>query len=181
MANILGQITCNEVRLLEVDTDPASGLGTVAAIGSLAIVQSTGVTYKKFGSTDVQWTPTIFGEHYQTAVSLADSTNTSATTYVSKLTMTTPALPLGNYRFSFGFLYFHSTAGRQVQLSFLRNSTEVLNQILHSAATNARDFREGFLQLNSISGIQVFDMQFRTVGTGTASVNNASLSIWRTS
>ena len=180
MAVILGQITCNEIKLLEVDVDPSSGAGTASPVGSLAFVNSTGLTYKKFGTADVQWTPTIFGENFQTATSNAESANTSTTAYSSKLTMTTPSLPLGNYRLTWGFLFYHGTSGRQVQVSTLRNTVEALNQILFVNSSVSRDFREGDFQLDSISGVQTFDLQFRTVGNGTANISNAAFSIWRT-
>lgn len=55
MAIIQGQVTVNEVLILEVDSNPASGAGTPAPIGSLAIVE-TGALFQKTGALDTQWT-----------------------------------------------------------------------------------------------------------------------------
>lgn len=57
MANILGLITVNEKEILEVDASPASGGGTPAPIGSLALFNNagSGVNYIKIGAADTAW------------------------------------------------------------------------------------------------------------------------------
>lgn len=54
MSNIQGRITVNEIEVLEVDGDPSTGLGTVAAVGSLALVDTGGV-WQKTGAADTDW------------------------------------------------------------------------------------------------------------------------------
>jgi len=58
MAEITGRITINNKDILEVDADPASGLGTPAPIGSLACFDSgtIGRLYIKVGAADTAWT-----------------------------------------------------------------------------------------------------------------------------
>jgi hypothetical protein len=57
MANITGLITINGKQVLEVDSDPSSGLGTSASIGSLALLESSGVgsLYVKIAASDTAW------------------------------------------------------------------------------------------------------------------------------
>lgn len=57
MALITGQITLNQLSLLEVDADPATGGGTSAPIGSRAFFNSgtVGTSYLKVGSANTAW------------------------------------------------------------------------------------------------------------------------------
>jgi len=57
MANIMGLITINGKQVLEVDSDPSSGLGTSASTGSLALLESAGVgsLYVKVAASDTAW------------------------------------------------------------------------------------------------------------------------------
>lgn len=55
MANIIGQITLNQNRILIVDVDPSTGLGTVAPIGDLALIESGSVLYQKRSAADADW------------------------------------------------------------------------------------------------------------------------------
>jgi hypothetical protein len=57
MANVTGQITLNQLSLLEVDADPAVAAGTPAPIGSRAFFNSgtIGTSYLKVGAADTAW------------------------------------------------------------------------------------------------------------------------------
>ena len=59
MATILGSITVNETNIYEVDSDPSLLTGTVAKLGTLAILKDSGSTigrlYQKFGVGDTAW------------------------------------------------------------------------------------------------------------------------------
>ncbi len=87
MANILGQITLNEVFLYEVDADPAFGVGTPALLGTLAILKdgSIGRLFQKVGNADTEWRfiPTKKDKTRisKTAVFLNNSNNLSKGTY----------------------------------------------------------------------------------------------------
>jgi hypothetical protein len=63
MAVIKGIITLNEIDILEVDVNPASGAGTPAPRGSLASVSTSGSEgfFQKIGPLDTDWTPIYFG------------------------------------------------------------------------------------------------------------------------
>lgn len=179
MAAILGQLTCNEIKVLEVDGNPAAASGTVAPIGSLAVLQSTGQMWRKYASLDTEWTSIIYGSHYQYAESLGGTSNNSQTTYVSKVTLTTPSLPSGNYEVTLKSIYYHGTNGRQVQLSFLRNTVEFENYTLYVTSNQSRAVHYTKTLFTAISGVQTFDIQFRSVGNGTANLGNTSLSFRR--
>lgn len=58
MALVKGLLTVNEKDILEVDQNPATGLGTPAPVGSLAMLETgsnVGEVYLKFGAADTQW------------------------------------------------------------------------------------------------------------------------------
>ena len=57
MANIIGLITVNSKEVLEVDAVPSAGAGTPASIGSLAMLDDSGVgrLYIKTGAADTAW------------------------------------------------------------------------------------------------------------------------------
>jgi hypothetical protein len=58
LAQILGNNSINDIEILQVDSNPASGAGTAAEIGSIAvIVDSSELPYQKFGANDVDWRP----------------------------------------------------------------------------------------------------------------------------
>jgi hypothetical protein len=54
MATIRGRVSLNEVELLEVDTDPSAGSGTVAPKGSMAFTDS-GEIWNKRDTADTAW------------------------------------------------------------------------------------------------------------------------------
>jgi hypothetical protein len=54
MATILGTVTLDEVDVIEVDSDPSAGGGTIAARGSLALDKS-GFQWSKFSASDTGW------------------------------------------------------------------------------------------------------------------------------
>ena len=55
MAIILGIKTINKVSILTVNTDPTTGGGTPAEIGSLALTADGSGTFEKIGATDADW------------------------------------------------------------------------------------------------------------------------------
>lgn len=57
MANVIGYITVNNLRIYEVDADPSAGGGTAAPRGSLAVYDngSLAVLYFKRSGTDTGW------------------------------------------------------------------------------------------------------------------------------
>jgi hypothetical protein len=60
MATITGRHVLNGVQIVEVGSDPSAGGGTVAPIGSVALV-TNGSTYTKSGSGDTAWTQLATG------------------------------------------------------------------------------------------------------------------------
>lgn len=180
MANIRGQISINEIRVYEVDSDPSGGSGLDANLGSIAILQSTSQIWRKWGTGVNNWTPMLYGAQYQYAESLAQSDNSSNVTYVSKLTLTTPSLPLGDYVATFQWLYFHSKNGRRVQISLLRNSVEYINIVEYVTIGSVADTNSFRRRFNQISGVQNIEFQFRNgTNQNTASVSNLTCEFWR--
>lgn len=56
MAVIKDIITVGGLQIITVDTNPSSGLGTPAPIGSLALTEDGSGTYTKTGALDTDWT-----------------------------------------------------------------------------------------------------------------------------
>lgn len=55
MAVLIDQITLGELRILVLDSDPTTGPGYSAPIGSLAIVEGQSGLFQKSGPTDLDW------------------------------------------------------------------------------------------------------------------------------
>lgn len=55
MANITGFVTLDETYIFEVDADPSASAGTVAPVGSLAIVKATSGLWQKTTAPDTGW------------------------------------------------------------------------------------------------------------------------------
>jgi hypothetical protein len=75
MATITGLITVNDKLILEVDANPASGLGTEAPLGSIALYSdgTTATLYIKDGTNDTNWSSisAITSEDIQDAIANA--------------------------------------------------------------------------------------------------------------
>lgn len=57
---VLGQITVNEITILEVDANPSTGSGAEAPVGSIAIMTDGSGIYQKTGAADTAWTLVTF-------------------------------------------------------------------------------------------------------------------------
>lgn len=180
MAQILGQVTLNEIKLFEVDVNPSQGLGTSGPLGSLAVLSSNGEVWKKYGSANTEWTPMQFGTHYQDNNVTAETSTTSTTDYASKLSLVTPSLPLGNYRLNYKMQWRASNNSRGIQIQLLRNNVEITNSITYTASNNATPTENNFINLLGISGVQTFALNFRVSGGNTIFSSNTSLVFWRT-
>lgn len=56
MAVILGKITVGNLLIISTDTNPITGGGTSAPIGSIAMTSDGSGTYTKKGILDTDWT-----------------------------------------------------------------------------------------------------------------------------
>jgi len=122
-----------------------------------------------------------YGSYFQTASSLTEST-TSGTTFLTKVTMTTPSLSLGNYLVQYTFGLSNST-GKEMLAEFRRNTTRV--RLIHFAnnyQANAGQYtsQSGFNFYTGISGAQTFDIRYAATGPGgTVRIGDASIVFYK--
>ena len=186
MAQIKGQITIDEVKLLEVTSDPAAGAGTPAPIGSFATINDGTGLYLKFGALDTNWiivNTGVFGSLYTYNESNAQSTTTS-TTYVNKMTVVTPSLTLGTYIVQFSCLFGNTNVGRQSKCQFTINAVQNLEAVNSSNSAGDISSVSTSQRLSSVSGVQTFAIDFLTTsatGGATAIISNAKIIYWRIS
>ena len=119
-----------------------------------------------------------FGNNYQFESDESESTNSTAVPQL-KLTLTTPNLPLGDYK---GQLYLEagnsSTAG-SVIIEFKLNTVLIGEMRFEPKDINDRMPISSFNVGQAISGIQVFEVLFYNEGTGTASVRKVRMDLQR--
>jgi len=135
-----------------------------------------------FLRADGTWNPpvAVFGEDYQTAVSLARSTTTS-TDFQTKTTLTTPALT-GTYRIGWHSIVDQNSVADKVEAR-LQNVTDgitvgVTNRHEPQDATN-RIAVGGFAEVVFSGVAKTFQIQYRQQDGSTAGIQDARIEIWR--
>lgn len=122
----------------------------------------------------------VYGSYYQIAESIAEST-TSATAFQTKVTLTTSALPLGNYKVEYTF-GASNNGGKEIQCEFRRNTTRqrlIYFQNGYSAAAGQYTSQGGFNNYTAISGVQTFDIRYSAPNGGTTRIGDAKIIIYR--
>ena len=121
------------------------------------------------------------GSFFQNAISDGESTTTS-TTPQTKLTLTTPSLPSGNYRLGWYYEWGGSDVAQDVEVEVLDGATVLSRTELAPEATDAYAGVGGFYYLNAISGVRTITIKYDSeVGTATAKIRRARLEFWRMS
>jgi len=139
----------------------------------------------------------IFGSEFQLAESLGVSTtlfDENQTAFQNKLSMTTGALPLGDYRIGVSYGWNSDTTAYDFEGKFLVNNIqegELHKQEAQDSAgsfsttgTDQRHYTSRTFYLLQISGIQNFDLEYRSSYAGgdtprEASMWDARIEIWR--
>jgi hypothetical protein len=134
------------------------------------------VLWRKYNTGINDWTRILQNDFYQRAEALGNTTNASTTTYVTKSSLTTPSLPLGNYIFEFSFRLLSSAANRGCQVDIQDNTVSVLNFTEFVPNVGELPMRHGFVFLNNISGVHTLALLFRAaVGASTQTMSNARI------
>lgn len=122
----------------------------------------------------------VFGTQHQYVVSDGSSTNATAVA-ATKLTLTTPSLPAGNYNIQWYMEGSMGSANQIVTMAMLVNGvTRAEVSTRESAAAMWCPF--GGSRVSALTaGVHNILLQFRNGGSGTATVRRASLSIVRVS
>lgn len=129
MAEILGNVSMNNIEFLEVDGDPSIGAGTQSAIGNIAIVNQPGFPlFQKFDVGDNDWRPIAVR-------SFAKFTNTEVNQNInagSAVTLPTQVQILGNQE---NLDSDFSQIGENIQCNFDGFIRVLVNLHLFSTAT----------------------------------------------
>lgn len=126
----------------------------------------------------------IFGSNYQTAISTARSTTTSATMQ-DKTTLTTGALT-GTYRVGWCSVIDAATASNKLVEAQLYNVTDAAVvgavQIQRPSAATPRHFAGGFAEVVFTGAAKTFKIQYRSPdGSTTVGIQDARIELWRVS
>lgn len=161
---------------------PSSPVGLDFPVGSF-YVQNNGtgaVIWRKWGAGNNDWAQAQPNDFFQVASAIAESSTTSTTTWTTKVSLATPALPLGNYRLGWRYKW-RAGANRQLDFRIQRNAANVFTSqpFTPSAVENRAD--ASFVHVNAISGVQTFNLAFKITGSGTTLfMSEAVLEFWRT-
>ncbi len=160
---------------------PNSPVGLDFPVGTF-YVQNNGtgaVIWRKWNGGVNDWVKAPPNDFFQTAIAAAESSTTSTTVWATKLTLTTPMLPLGDYRLAWRYKW---RAGANRQLDFrIRNGTDLFTSQPFTPSAAERRADAGFLHLTGISGIQNYNMEFKITGSGTTLFfSEAFFEFWRT-
>jgi len=123
-------------------------------------------------------TAAVFGKDYQTAVSLARQTTTSAV-YQDKVTLTTPALT-GTYRVGWMATVDNTDDQGKFRLYNSTNATVIQEEIRKIKTDNDRTSIGGFAEIIFTGAAKTLKIQFADFIGGTAQgIADARIEIWR--
>lgn len=144
----------------------ASPVGLALPVSSFYVQTTpTGtILWKKYGAGGNDWSRVSASDFKQFALALPETSTTSTAAYQSKLSLTTPTLPLGTYRLAWTTQYRVSATNRYIQIDLTRNGTSFHNAIEGNFNTVLRPQTSGFYYFENISGAQTFIIQFRVNG-----------------
>jgi hypothetical protein len=177
----------NGFRVLDNGTEgpiytggPVSPVGLDFPVGTF-YVQNNGtgaVVWRKYNTGVNDWVKAQPNDFYQTAISAAESSTTSTTVWTTKVSLTTPALPLGDYRLGWRYKW---RAGANRQLDFrIRNGSDLFTSQPFTPSAAERRADAGFLSVTGISGAQTYNLDFKITGSGTTLyMSDAYLEFWR--
>lgn len=114
------------------------------------------------------------------AKAVAETSTSSTVTYLSKVSITTTALPTGDYKVSWSFKWRASNANRGIRTSLKQNAVEQFTATNFSASVSEVANLSGFKTFEGISGVQTFDFSFRVgIGATTVFMSEAHLEVVR--
>lgn len=135
------------------------------------------VFWRKYDTGVNDWIKVMPNDFYQYAADVTE-TSTTSSTYQTKVSITTPAIPAGDYRIGFAF------NNRQTGLASggnwrvrLDNTTDLFTM---SDASNTSTGFHGFPKVTLAAGIHTAAIQWNRTG-GTSFINNTYLEFWRVS
>jgi hypothetical protein len=124
----------------------------------------------------------VFGGEVNYVEANAETSTSSTTVWLNKLTLTTPSdLPLGDYLASFQFIWRSSTANREADFRFRLNSVDQVTWSPSTGRTQDRQLLSGFFRVQAISGTNTFTFDFKKepATSSTIFVSQARMFVWR--
>jgi hypothetical protein len=124
----------------------------------------------------------LYGTEYQSTSAAGETSTTSLTIWSNKLTITTPVLPLGNYRIDYAFNWRASGANREADFRIQIASADVANWRPSYLRTAGRLHDSGFVIVDDVSDVQTITFDFKVGGSSTTVYTSAAfLSFYRVS
>jgi hypothetical protein len=146
-----------------------SGTDQIDDATALAHGLLTAAGFTKLAGIAAGATVNVFGDGYQTATAVGRTTYNTNTSFQSKVTLTTPALPAGTYQVQWTAVIDCNQTNRDVEAQ-LYNTTDAaivgVVQIFRPANTTQRQVVSGFAEVTFAGGAKAFDLQYRTTNTG---------------
>jgi hypothetical protein len=122
----------------------------------------------------------VFGTQIYYAEAIAETSTSSTTTFLNKITLVTPSLPLGNYLCQFQFIWRAGNANRTLDVRVQRGGVNIQAWNPFTANLADRQLLSGFVKIDNISGVQTFTLDFKVFGTATTVyMQLAKLFVWR--
>ena len=123
----------------------------------------------------------VFGDEYTYAEDRPAAT-TSSTTFVQRLRLTTPDVPIGSYRINTSFLWNLDSTSNDILVRIELNDTDTVWEMASEPkdSSSTQDLA-GMGHANvQLSGINTFDLDFAVEsGATTARIKEARLEFWR--
>lgn len=173
----VGRLTLDDLEIVELEVDP-TGIGVDAPLGSLGIssqfgiFQKTGTGSKAWSKLQAQAFPIIF-------TSIEESSNSSNSVFLNKITATTPDLPAGNYLLTISFKARMSSNDKNLETNLVHNGQSIYSDIY--LLDNAGHDRpsHSYMVPRTMSGVNTIQFQFRVGlrGSNNAFVSQAVLKI----
>lgn len=125
----------------------------------------------------------VAGNYLQVATDAAETSTTSTVTYSTKLTITTPSLPVGNYYATFQMRMRVNNANRNAQVQMTDNAGVLFDCLPFIPNVAGIHIVNGFYLFSGISGAHTINVDFRVGGAGgtTVFMSSAQLAFWRIS
>ncbi len=123
----------------------------------------------------------IFGSEFQQAVSEAAS-NTTSTSYVQKLRMTTPSLPSGTYRIGWSYEWRGSSAADDCEYRVSLSAGATIFSAVNIEPKDPTNYAaiSGFI-FHTGSGVLNIDIDYASENGDATYIRRARLEIWRVS
>ena len=123
----------------------------------------------------------VFGDEY-TYVEDRPPANTTSTTFVQRLRLTTPNVPLGTYRIATSFLWDYTSTSTSFRARLELDDTDqvwFMRREPKSSSGTQRLRGKGKAHVQLAAGVHTFDLDYAAEGTNTAQIREARLIFWR--